>query len=119
MPKNTVKVNLKIKTRWGKYTLNKTMLIRMESYHPWDRADRCVKINASRHRLSKEKEFIGIDSTNSSSETEIPHGKGLRYAPNYFVNPEFAATVPCTESEGIEAEIVHHFIGKCYKNVQI
>ena len=48
------------------YTLNKTMHMRMERYHPWDKANRHIKINARRHRLSKEKEVIGIDSTNSS-----------------------------------------------------
>ena len=34
--------------------------------------------------------------------------KGLGYAPQVFVDPEFAATVPCTESEKSEVEVVHN-----------
>ena len=40
IPKNTVKVELKIKMTRGKYTLNKDTYSRTERYHPWDRADR-------------------------------------------------------------------------------
>ena len=44
IPKNMVKVELKIKTTRGKYTLNKDTYTRTEWYHLWDRADRRVQI---------------------------------------------------------------------------
>ena len=37
--KNTIEVELKIKTTQGKYILNKDTYIRRERHHPWDRAD--------------------------------------------------------------------------------
>ena len=62
--------------------------------------------------MSKKKEVINIDSANSSSEGEIKHGKGIGHVPQVFVDPGFAATVPCTESEESEVEVVHNFTGK-------
>ena len=37
MPKNTVEVELKIKTTRGKYALHKDICTKTERYNPWDR----------------------------------------------------------------------------------
>ena len=111
MPKDKVEVELKIKTPWGKYTLNKTRYCRTEQYHPWDGKDGRAPIS---HRWRRtDRKFNNVDTieidTDTNLETDIPHRNSLGYAPEVFVNKEFAATVPSTDSE--EIEIQHNFIG--------
>ena len=113
IPKNAVKVELKIKTTKGKYTLNKDTYTRTERYHPWDKADTRVQIHTKKRRTNrKEMDSVDIvDSTNS--ETNIQEGEGFAYAPKVFTNPNYAITVPLTETEGSELEIMHkNFIGE-------
>ena len=89
---------------------------RVERYYSWDRAARWVKIHTRRRRVSKG-EVVNVDtSVDSSLEMDICHNKGHGYAPQVFVDPEFAATVPHTEPEESDAEIVEYdFIGDYYK----
>ena len=47
---NTVKVELKIKTTGGKYTLIKDAHMRMGKYRAWDRADRRAQVHSKRKR---------------------------------------------------------------------
>ena len=58
-----------------------------------------------------------VDST--SSETDIPDGEGFAYAPKVFMDPDFMATVPQTEMEGNNLEILQsNYIGEhCEKCV--
>ena len=97
----------------GKYTLNKTRYTRTERYHPWDRADRRVQVHTRRRRVSG-KEVINVNTSveGTNSETDILHGNGFGYAPEVFIDKEFAPTVPCTDSEGNEIEVQHNFIGE-------
>ena len=93
---NTVEVELKIKTTWGKYILNKDTWTRTEIYHLWDRADKRAKIHTKKrgtHR--KEVNVDTVDSTNS--ETDIQDGEGFANAPKIFTNPSYATTIPLTE----------------------
>ena len=50
MPADTVEMELKIKTRRGKYTLHKDTNTRTKRYHPWERADKRSKIHTRRSR---------------------------------------------------------------------
>ena len=43
-----VEVILKVKMRWKKHTLIKERYSRTEKFHPWERADRRVRINNRR-----------------------------------------------------------------------
>ena len=45
-----------------------------------------------------------VDFTNS--ETDIQDGEGFAYAPKIYTNPNYAITVPLTESEDNELELV-------------
>ena len=46
--KDVVEVELKVKTKWGKYTLIKDFHSRTVKYHPWDKADCRVRIHSRR-----------------------------------------------------------------------
>ena len=119
MPTNIVEVELKRKTTQGKYTLNKDTCTRTERYHPWDRADRWTKIHTKRRRTIRRE--ADTETITTSSETDIQDGEGFSYPPKVFTNPEFAKTIPLTESDdNDEIEVINsNFIGeycsKCAK----
>ena len=92
IPENTVEMELKIKTTRSKYTLNTDTYTRTERYHPWDRADRRAQIHTRKRR------------------TPIRE----------ITNPNYVATLPQTETESSELEVMqNNFIGeyceKCIK----
>ena len=121
IPENTIKVELKIKTTRGKYTLNKDTYFRTERYHPWDRANQRAKIHMMRKRMPR-KEIVNIDTPvdSTNSETDIQDGEGFAYAPKVFTNPNYVATLPQTETEDCELEMVcskfiREYCEKCIK----
>ena len=65
MPADMVEMELKIKTRRGKYTLHKDTNTRTERYHLWERADKWSKIHIRRSRRVVDSEVT------TSSETDI------------------------------------------------
>ena len=99
---NAVEVEVKIKTKWGKYTLIQSDNSRREKYHSWDRADRRTNIH-TRRRRTPQREVVSNDS-NTYSETDIPMGEGLRYPPQIFTDPGLAANIPHTENEQSNTE---------------
>ena len=106
VPDNVVKVELKVKTMMGKYTLIKDLYTRTERYCPWDRADRRVHIHTRRKRTPK-RESKGKDNTidhSTDSETDIPNGEGFGYPPQFFTDPNFAATLPQMQTEPSDPE---------------
>ena len=101
IPDNMVQIELKIKTTRGKYILIKDACTRTERYCPWDRADRRAQIH-TRRRRTPQKDITGKDTTidnSTSSETDIPNGKGFGYAPKIFTDPNLAATLSPTATE--------------------
>ena len=107
IPENTIEVELKIKTTRGKYTLTKDSYSRTERYHPWDRANQRAKILTMRKRTPR-KGIVNIDTSvdSTNSKTDIPNGEGFGYAPKVFTNPNYAATLPETETECGDLEVV-------------
>ena len=53
----------------------------------------------TRRRRTPCREVRSSHDDNTMSETDIPVGQGLRYPPQVFIDPEFAATVPQMEEE--------------------
>ena len=51
------------------------------------------------------------EENNTTSETDVPVGQGLRYPPQVFMDPEYAAVVPQTEEEE-EQSGNNKFLGK-------
>ena len=111
MPATMIEVELKIKMIQGKYTFNKDTSTRTEMYHLWDRADRRVKVHTKKRRTCRKEVIDIVDSTNP--ETDIQDGEGFVYAPKVFTNPNYAPTIPLTESENSEVELTNKdFIGE-------
>ena len=109
MPAKMVEMELKIKTKRGKYTLYKDTNTRTKRYCPWERADKRSKIHTKRRTREVESEVT------SNSETDIQTGKGFVYPPKIFTNPEFAKTVPLTDMDNDEIDEVvtnPNFIGE-------
>ena len=53
------------------------------------------------------------ETITTSSETDIQNGEGFSYPPKIFTNPEFAKTIPLTELDNYEIEVVNpNFIGE-------
>ena len=109
MPADTVEMELKIKTKRGKYTLHQDTCTRTERYHPWDRADKRSKIHTKRRITRREVE----SEITSNSETGIQMGKGFAYPPEIFTNPEFTKTIHLTDMDNEEVEVTNpNFIGE-------
>ena len=99
MPDNTLEVEVKVKTKWGKYTLHQDSHTQTEKYYSWDRANRRSHIH-TRRRKTPPREIVSSSwHTNTNSETDIPMGEGLGYPPQVSTNPELAATVSTSENE--------------------
>ena len=96
MPADTVEMELKIKTKRGKYTLHKDTNTRTERYHLWVRADKRSKIHTKKSTRGVESEVTG------NSETDIQTGKGFAYPSEIFTNPQFSRTMPLTDMDSEE-----------------
>ena len=79
MPENVVEIELKVKTMKGKYTLIKDLYTRTERYHPWDRADKRVKIHTRMKRtpIMKIKIIPGIVQYSQIQEQIYPMAMDL------------------------------------------
>ena len=91
----------------------------MERYHPWDRADSRAQIHTKKRTLRRETVNVDTPVDSTRSETDIPDGEGFMHASKVFTDPDFMATVPQTEMEGNNLEIVQsNYIGEyCEKCV--
>ena len=56
--------------------------------------------------------MITMQTEDNTSETNVSKGQGLRFLPQVFTDPTYAAAIPQTEEEG-EAEHKSKFLGKC------
>ena len=90
--------------------MGKIQHTRTEKYHVWERADRRSSVRARRRRTSN-REIRSSHEENNTSETDVPVGQGLRYPPQVFTDPEYAAAVPQMEEEE-EQSGNNKFLGK-------
>ena len=88
MPKDMVEVEMKIKTKWGKYTLLRDFYTRTGKYRPWERDDKHARIYSQRRTTCQTKTRDPQNSVGNTTSTDsgmyIPtrYGKGilLRYS---------------------------------------
>ena len=89
MPTDVVEVKLKIKTKWGKFTLHKDLHTRTEKYRPWNNVSWRVKIHSRRwrqpchDRTAKEVE-AQYNPVSTDSGTFITSSYGMGYPPKSF-----------------------------------
>ena len=112
VPADTLEVEIKVKMKWGKYSIFQDTYTRTEKYHVWDRADRRSSVRTRRRRTPHREVRSSHEENNTMLETDVPVGQGLRYPPQVFTNPEFAATVPQTEGEENKEVSNNKFLGK-------
>ena len=94
--KDTLEAELKIKTKWHKFTLHMDQFTRTEKYRAWRKANRHKIHSRRRQQLSDSHLNASLDSG-----TFINHGQGLGYPPNIFIDSgtdqEFPPHVPILE----------------------
>ena len=106
---NVIEVVLKVKMRWGKHTLIEDRYNRTEKFHPWERADRRVKISTRRRRMSRCTQDTNSNDDNTrgdsvestDSVTCIPTGKGFSYPPLIVTDHEHAANIPGSDIDSV------------------
>ena len=78
MSNDVVEVELKIKTKWRKYTLLRDFYTRTEKYRPWERANKHTRIYTQRRMTQqmKAKEVQDSAGTTTDSDTYLPTGYG-------------------------------------------
>ena len=99
IPADTLEVEIKVKTKWGNYSMFQDTYTRTEKYCAWDRADRRSSVRTRRRRTPHREVKSSHVENNTTSETDVPVGQGFRYPLQVLTDPEFAATVPQTEGE--------------------
>ena len=89
MPADTLEVEIKVKTKWGKYSTFQDIYTRTEKYCAWDRADRrsSVRTRRTAHREVRSSH----EENNTRLGTDVPVGQGFRYPTQVFKDPEYAA----------------------------
>ena len=111
IPKDVVKVDLKIKMKWGKYTLLKDFYTRPEKYRPWERADKHARIYTKRRSLCQERVTDAQESVGNTTSTDlgmyIPTGYGKGYPPKIFTNPNYLQnSINNNDTSDSEAELL-------------
>ena len=114
MPTEALEVEIKVKTKWGKYSMFQDTCTRREKYCAWDRADRRSSVRFRRRRTPHREVRSSHEENNTMSETDVPVGQGLRYPPQVFTDPVYAAAIPQMEDE--EEGVSNNNIDNYYSN---
>ena len=102
MPAEALEVEIKVKTKWGKFSMLQDIHTRTEMYHAWEKADGRSNVR-TRKRKAPHREITNMQTEDNTSETDVPVGQGIRYPPQVFTDPRYAAIVPHTEEEEAQA----------------
>ena len=96
IPADALEVELKIKTKWGKFTIHTDQFTRTEKYRAWRKANRCKIHTRRRKHLSSSHLNISSDSS-----MLFNHGHGLEYPSKIFIDSnsdqEFPPHIPILE----------------------
>ena len=97
IPKDAPEVELKIKTKWGKFTLHMDQFTWTEKYRALMKANSC-KTHSRRRQHHMSNSHL---NASSDSGTFINNGQGLGYPPKIFIDSntdkEFSPHVPILE----------------------
>ena len=83
IPADALEVELKNKTKWGKFTLHTNQFTRTEKYRGWRKANRC-KIHSRKRRYLSNSHL----NLSSDSSTFINQGQGLGYPSKIFLDSD-------------------------------
>ena len=93
IPKDAVKVELKIKTKWGKFTLHTKQYTRTEKYRAWKKVNHC-KIHSRRRQHNHDRTNESHLNASTESGTFINSGQGMGYPPKIFVDSDSNDNIP-------------------------
>ena len=110
MPAETLEVEIKVKTKWGKFSMLQDIHTRTEKYCAWEKADRRSNVR-TRKRKTPCREMTNMQTENNTSETDVPIGQGFRYPPQVFTHPKYAAVVSHMKEEEEQA-VNNTFLGR-------
>ena len=98
MPAEALEVDIKVKTKWRKFSMLQDVHTRTEMYCAWEKADRRSNVR-TRKRKTPCGEVTNMQTEDLTSETDVPVGQGFRYPPQVFTDPRYAAMVPHMEEK--------------------
>ena len=91
MPKDVIEIELKIKTKLGKFTLHADQHTRTEKCRPWKMASHC-RIHSRRRLPCCERP--GEHHCSMDSGTFINNGEGMGYPPKTFIGSDMDKDIP-------------------------
>ena len=93
MPEEALKVEVKIKTKCGKYTMFQDTYTHTEKYCSWDRADMRRSV-LTRRRRTPQRVVIMSSNDNTNSETDVPVDEGLGYSLRFVLTQNMLLMSP-------------------------
>ena len=93
IPKDVIEVELKIKTKWGKFTLHTDQHTRTEKYRPWKKVSHC-RIHSRRKQPCHERTGKPHLNCSMDSGTFINSGQGMGYFPKTFTGSDMDKDIP-------------------------
>ena len=93
MPKDVVEVELKIKTKLGKFILHTDHNTRMEKYRPWNKVS-CHRIHSRERQPYHERTDKPCLNCSTDSGTFIHSGQGMGYPPKTFIDSDSDGEIP-------------------------
>ena len=93
IPKDVIKVELKIKTKWGKFTLHIDQHTRTEKYRPWKKVSHC-RINSRRRQPYCKRTGKPHLNCSTDSGTFINSHHGMGYPPKTFIGSDMDEDIP-------------------------
>ena len=97
MPEGALKVEVKVKTTWGKFSMVQDIHTRTEKYHAWEKANGRSNIRTKKRKAPHM--ITSMQTEDSTSETDVPTGQGFRYPPQIFTDPIHGSAIPQMEEE--------------------
>ena len=111
MPADILEVEIKVRTKWGKFSMLQDIHTRTEKYCAWENADGRSNVR-SRKRKTPHRGMTNTWTEDNMSETDVPVGQGFRYPPQIFTDPGYAAVVSHMKEEEKEQLGNDKFLGR-------
>ena len=77
MPAEVLEVEIKVKTKWGKFSMLQDIHMRTEKYHAWEKADGRSNVRI-RKRKAPHREMTNMQTEDNTFETDVLVGQGFK-----------------------------------------
>ena len=82
MPAEALEVEIKVKTKWGKFSMFQDTYTRTEKYHAWERSDRRSSVRARRRGTPHREARSSHEEDNTTSEADVPGRPRTQVSPS-------------------------------------